>query len=101
MTRLVQPYAILLSQRAFRMKIRQERKRETSLLLGEDAVSRNTVYADAQNLGVGCLKTRNIVFKGNQFNASATGEVEHVKGQHNMFLTSVIRQADRLRIGSP
>ena len=79
-TMLVQPYAILLSQRAFRMKIRQERKRETSLLLREDAVSRNTVYADAQDLGVGRLETRNIVFKGNQLNASATGEVKHIKG---------------------
>ena len=95
---LVQPYSILLSQRAFRMEIRQERKRKASLLLGEDAVSMNTVYTDAQNLGVGRLETRDVVLEGNQFNASATCKIEHIKGKHNMLFALVVRQTDGLRL---
>lgn len=62
------------------MKVRQEWEGEPTELLCEGAMGKDTVDADAQNLGVGRFEEREIGFEGSQLNLSASGEVENVKG---------------------
>ncbi len=53
----------------------------------------DAINADAQNLGVRRLETRNVAFQGSELGLSATGEIENIEGKQHVALAAVIFKA--------
>ena len=88
--------AVISDHLAF--EIAQQRKRHLNVF-GETFVGCVAVRTDSQNLRVALLEFGNIRLIRLQFLRSATGEGEHVKGEHDVLLTSKIAELYRLSRG--
>ncbi len=53
----------------------------------------DAVDADAQNLGVHRLETRNVAFQGGELGLSATGKIENIEGKQHVTLAAIILKA--------
>ncbi len=85
--------AVISDHLAF--EIAQQRKRHLNVF-GETFVGCVAFRTDPQNLRAAFLEFGNIRLIRLQFLRSATGEGEHVKGEHDVLLTSKIAELDRL-----
>ncbi len=88
--------AVISNHLAF--EIAQQRKRHLNVF-GETFVGCVAVRADSQNLRSAFLEFGNIRLIRLQFLRSATGESKHIKGKHDVFLTSKIAELYRLSRG--
>ena len=75
------------------MEISQQGIAQAAELCGEGAMGMDAVDADAQNLGVRRLETRNVAFQGSELGLSATGEIENIEGKQHVALAAVIFKA--------
>ncbi len=53
----------------------------------------DAIDADAQNLGVRRLETRNIALQGGELGLSATGKIENIEGKQHVTLAAIILKA--------
>ncbi len=53
----------------------------------------DAIDADAQNLGVRRLETRNIALQGGELSLSATGKIENIEGKQHVTLAAIILKA--------
>jgi hypothetical protein len=90
---VLKPHAISPRYLALWMKISQQGKAQTAELRGEGSMRMDAVDADAQNLGVRRLETRNVAFQGGELGLSATGKIENIEGKQHVALAAVIFKA--------
>ncbi len=88
--------AVISNHLAF--EVAQQRKRHLNVF-GETFVGCVAVRTDSQNLCAALFEFGNIRLICLQFLRSATGEGEHVKGEHDVLLTSEIAELYRLSRG--
>lgn len=87
------PDAIGTRNLAFGVEVRQERKAQIAKLLGKGPMGVDTVYTDAQDLGVGHLEAREVALECSQLGLSAPCKIEDIKGQYDMLLAEVCFEA--------
>src|SRR5947207_7801874 len=81
--------AVVFHHRAFEIA---EQWKSDAVLGPEFFVSGNAVYTESENLRVGCFEFGDISLIRLHFLRSTTGESEHIKSQHHIFLAFEVAQ---------
>ena len=93
---LLAPYPVAPGDITFRMEVGEQRERKAAELVGPRPMRMHAVYADTQNLGVGCLEARELALKRGQLIPSEIGPVECVKRENHILLSAIVRECNLL-----